>query len=133
MKKHIIDEQNGLTYTLVGDYYFPDFAIEIEKDLKEISRQISSLGKYGRMRNDYLRKNKIHEYNEMICNGTLIEHLKDTDDSAFYILEQTVKAFAEADGCDEILKATDQIKWIGLMNNYRHCAEEIIFKELIYI
>ena len=73
--------------------YIPDLALPPEEEYPP-------LGKYGRMRNDYLRKNKIHEYNEMICNGTLIEHLKDTDDSAFYILEQTVKAFAEADGCD---------------------------------
>ena len=28
---------------------------------------------------------------------------------------------------------TDQIKWLGLMNNYKHSVEEIIFEELIYI
>ena len=34
---------------------------------------------------------------------------------------------------DENLKDTDPLKWTGLMNNYKHSAEEIIFKELIYI
>lgn len=33
----------------------------------------------------------------------------------------------------ENLKDTDPLRWTGLMNNYKHSAEEIIFKELIYI
>ena len=38
---------------------------------------------------------------------------------------------AEQDGTDEELKAKDQMRWIGLMNNYKHCAEECI-QSLIY-
>ena len=34
---------------------------------------------------------------------------------------------------DENLKNTSPLKWTGLMNNYKYVAEEIIFKELIYI
>ena len=34
---------------------------------------------------------------------------------------------------NENLKDTDPLKWTGLMNNYKHTAEEIIFRELIYI
>ena len=33
----------------------------------------------------------------------------------------------------EELKATDQMKWVGLMNNVRGSAEEIVLKELIYV
>ena len=81
----------------------------------------------------YLKENKKALYSIMLMDGALNSHLHDVDEQANKILEQTVKAFAEADGCDEQLKAADQMKWVGLMNNYRHCAEEIIFKELIYI
>ena len=35
-------------------------------------------------------------------------------------------------GVTEKLKATDQMKWVGLMNNLKSCAEEIVLKELIY-
>ena len=35
-------------------------------------------------------------------------------------------------GVTEQLKATDQMKWVGLMNNIKHSAEEIILSELIY-
>ena len=126
MKKHIIDEKTGISYTLQGDYYIPDLILPPEKEYPP-------LGKYGRMRLTYLKEHKKALYSIKLMNGTLNSHLHEIDEQANKILEQTVKAFAEADGCDEELKAANQMKWVGLMNNYRHCAEEIIFKELIYI
>ena len=126
MEKYIIDEKTGISYTLQGDYYIPDLTLPPEKEYPP-------LGKYGRMRLNYLKENKNALYSVMLMNGTLNSHLRDVDTQANRILEQTVKAFAEADGCNEELKAANQMKWVGLMNNYRHCAEEIIFKELIYI
>ncbi|MFR6737814.1 MAG: TnpV protein, partial [Blautia wexlerae] len=38
MKKHIYDEGNGLSYTLHGDYYLPDLAVNEEEP---------TYGKYG--------------------------------------------------------------------------------------
>ena len=126
MQKHIIDEKTGISYTLQGDYYIPDLTLPPEKEYPP-------LGKYGRMRQTYLKENKKALYSIMVIDGTLNSHLHDVDEQANRILEQIVKAFAEADGCDEELKATNQMKWVGLMNNYRHCAEKIIFKGLIYV
>ena len=31
LKKHIIDEKTGISYTLCGDYYLPDLALLEEK------------------------------------------------------------------------------------------------------
>ncbi|MCQ2462864.1 MAG: TnpV protein [Clostridia bacterium] len=126
MEKYIIDEKTGISYTLQGDYYIPDLTLPPEKEYPP-------LGKYGRMRLTYLKENKKAQYSIMLMDSTLNSHLHDIDEQANIILEQTIKAFAEANGCDEKLKVADQMKWVGLMNNYRHCAEEIIFKELIYI
>ena len=126
MKKHIIDKNTDIGYTLQGDYYIPDLTLPTEKEYPP-------LGKYGRMRLTYIKEHKKALYSIMLMDGTLSGHLHDVDEQANKILEQTVKAFAEVDGCDEKMKAADQMKWVGLMNNYRHCAEEIIFKELIYI
>lgn len=126
MKKHIVDEKTDISYTLQGDYYIPDLTLPPEEEYLP-------LGKYGRMRLTYLKEHKKSQYSIMLMNGTLNSHLHNVDEQANIILERTVKVFAEADGCDEELKAADQMRWVGLMNNYRHCAEEIIFKELIYI
>jgi molybdopterin synthase catalytic subunit len=45
------------------------------------------------------------------------------------LMEQTK---AEA-GITEELKTSDQMKWVGLMNNVRSSAEENVLKELIYV
>ena len=132
MKDHIIDERTGIAYTLVGDYYLPDTALEFDKVLEDFGKKLSSLGKYGIQRHLYLKNDQHRLYMEMLVNGTLHDHLKDVDDSADLILKQVTEAYAEADGCDENLKASDEMRWIGLMNNYRRCAEEIINSELIY-
>ena len=39
---------------------------------------------------------------------------------------------AEAAGATEQLKASDQMKWVRLMNTCKAQAEEIIMSELIY-
>ncbi len=43
-----------------------------------------------------------------------------------------MKQMLERNTIDEELKNTNPLEWTGLMNNYKHCAEEIVFKELIY-
>ena len=40
---------------------------------------------------------------------------------------------AKASGATEELKASDQMAWVGLMNNCIACAEEIILADLIYV
>ena len=44
-----------------------------------------------------------------------------------------MKQLAERENITEELKATNQLEWVGRMNNIKHCAEEIILKELIYV
>ena len=45
------------------------------------------------------------------------------------LLVEQMKAGA---GITEKLKASDQMKWVGLMNNVRSSVEGSILKELIY-
>ena len=85
------------------------------------------------MRETYLKEHRRGTYTLLQMDGELRSHLRNVDERANEILEQTVKSLAEREKCDETLKRTDPMKWVGLMNNYRHCAEEIIFKELIYV
>ena len=46
--------------------------------------------------------------------------------------KQLLPALANDAGATDELKATDQMKWVGLMNACRNQAEEIINTELIY-
>lgn len=76
LKKHIHDEKNGLDYTLVGDYYIPDIAIE------RVSQNVTPFGKYGRMRRAFLKEYKPIMYNELVLTGKLYSHLTELDQQA---------------------------------------------------
>lgn len=68
----------------------------------------------------------------MLLDGTLRKHIVDTDMQAKERLEILMKQILDKNPIYESLKDTAPLKWIGIMNNYKQSAEEIIFKELIY-
>ena len=65
-------------------------------------------------------------------NKTLRKHIIETDKQAKRRFEILMKQMLEKNPIDENLKNTDPLKWTGLMNNYKHCAEEIVYNEFIY-
>lgn len=124
MKQHIFNEQNGLNYTLHGDVYLPDLA-PAENDHPP-------LGKYGMMRRTYLKEHQKAFYIQLQARGELWQHLREVDEQAQSMVDLIITRMAEIDGVTEELKATDQMQWIGLMNNYRHCAEEFVLRDVVY-
>ena len=48
------------------------------------------------------------------------------------MVEQLTARMAREQGVTEELKASDQMKWVGLMNNIRAAAEEVALTELVY-
>ena len=119
---------NKITYHKVGDFYLPN--LYLEKDEYEKDYQI---GKYGHLRLEYLKTHKKVEYTIMFMDKTLRKHIVDTDKQAKERFETLMAQMLEKNPIDETLKNTDTLKLVGLMNNYKHTVEEIIFKELIYI
>ena len=113
-----------LTYTRCGDYYIPDLTIS--------ETEAKPLGKYGRMRKKHLREHRQVLWNTMILSDHLYAHLREIDDTANRRLEQLMPELMKQNGVTEELKAKDPMMWVGLMNNLRSQAEEIIFEELIY-
>ena len=92
-----------------------------------------NLGKYGRMRERFLKENKPELYAELVRSGKLFDHCAEIDDTASERVSRIVKSMAQSEGLTEQMKNTDPMKWVGLMNNYKSCAEEEIYNELIYI
>ena len=116
--------ENKLTYTQMGDVLIPNLTLGEQPD--------RDLGKYGRMRRTYLKEYRPGLFNRLTLNGTLFNHLLEIEDTANSRLEQMMPGLAEAAGATEQLKASDPMKWVGLMNNCKAQAEEIIRAELIY-
>ncbi len=69
----------------------------------------------------------------MLMNGTLTQHLIDTNEVALDMMETLVKQMAASEGVTEALKRRDQMAWVGAMNNIRNRADEIVRAELIEV
>ena len=124
MKKQIYDEKNGMGYTLHGDYYLPDLVLREEEP---------TYGKYGMLRKQFLKEYRSARYQYMLLTGKLNEHLNQIDQEAREQVEMLMKQMAEKKGVIEELKVQDQMKWVGLMNNIKVSAEEIILKNTVYV
>ena len=122
MQRFITDERTGIQYELIGDYYYPCLIVE----------EPPALSKYGRMRERYLREHREILYFNLLTSGKLNEHLVDIDTSACNMVEYLIKEMAIRQGVTEKLKAEDMMRWIGLMNNIRACADEIVLNEIVY-
>lgn len=94
---------------------------------------LKDIGILGRRHYDYLRKNKPTVINVMSMNGTLNDYLKSVNEQAEEMTFQLVRQMAKAEGATEQLKATDQMKWVGMMNNIRDRANEIVLNEVIFV
>ena len=114
--------ENNLTYTRSGDYLIPDLKLEETKPL----------GRYGRMRRDYLKEHRPVLFNAMMVNGKLYPHLNEIEQTMNRRLEQIMPELMETAGVTEELKARDPMTWVGLMNTCKAQAEEILLTELIY-
>jgi len=71
-------------------------------------------------------------WNSLILSEQLYPHLTEIEETANRRLEQMMPQLAKAAGVTEELKASDPMKWVGLMNDLKTQAEEVILKELIY-
>ena len=78
----------------------------------------------------YLNKKVL--YCNLLISGKLYEHLADIDTSACNMAEYLIKEMARKQGVTEELKGKDMMRWVGLMNNIRACADEIVLKDIVY-
>ena len=125
LPKTKIDERTGIEYHLEGDYYIPNLVMPEQEKI--------TLNKYGRMRLNYLKENKKAEYSIMLMDGTLNNHLNEIQETAIERVEKIIKQLKEKSNLTEDMKNTDMLYWVGMMNNFKNQAEEIVFNELIYV
>ena len=122
--KSLFEEMGG-TYTQVGDYFIPDLALPETEEYH--------IGKYGRMRRNYLKEHRPVLYSNFLTSGTLYQHLAEIDQSCNRRMELLTHAMTRQEGVTDALKAEDQMEWVRRMNSIRSRAEEIILTELVYV
>ena len=113
-----------ITYTRQGDYLIPDLTLPTEPELP--------LGRYAMMHREDLEQHKRVTYLNLLTEGMLNQHLYEVEQTALKRLELLTKQLSMEQGVTEELKEKAPMQWVGLMNNIRSQAEEVILTELIY-
>ena len=111
-----------ITYTTVNGVQMPNLSLP----------ETEPIGRYGRMRQKYLREHRPILWNQLLMNGTLWPHLHETEEAAQRRIDLMLPKLAAEAGATEALKAADPLKWTGLMNSCKAQAEEVVLNELIY-
>ena len=113
-----------LTYTHRNGILYPDLALPEQTNYP--------IGKYGRMRLDYLKKHRRGTYTTLLTSCTLNQHLYETEQEAKQQIDLTLSLLVKERGITEELKATDPLRWTREMNSAKQSAEEIVLNEIIY-
>lgn len=115
---------NGITYTRQGDYNLPNLLPPQEPEAPS--------GKYALLRKKFLKEHRRITYTNLLTSGKLSSHLAEIQQSAQRRMEEIAAQMAKAQGVTEELKASNQMKWVQMMNNIQNAAEEMVLAELIY-
>ena len=113
-----------LHYKQIGDQFYPELKLPKQTDYQ--------IGKYGNLHLAFLKSHRRGTYTTLLTEGRLNEHLHGIDEQAAALMETEVKKLAARNGITEEMKATDQMRWVQEMNNFRACAEEFVLREVIY-
>lgn len=113
MKITYTESKNGI--------YYPNLTLS--------TGTIYSIGKYGRLYLDYLKKHRRGTYTTLLAENRLNEYLHQGDIEAREAVLKITEKIATARGIDEHLKTTDPIRWVQEMNNRKACAEEIVLQD----
>lgn len=122
MEKTVFEALGG-SYIEVNGTLIPDLVIQ----------ESESIGKYGRMRRQYLKEQHPIIFSELLLSEQLYPHLVEIDRVCRRRIELLTRQMAAQEGVTEKLKANDQLEWLRRMSSIQNRTEEIVLKELVYI
>ena len=116
-----------LTYTQVGDYLIPNLMMDGEDESEEMP-----LGKYGMLKETFLKEHHHGTYTSMLLTGRLEPHLREIGRQAQEQVDRMVAELKKQNGVNEAMKARDQMGWVQAVNSFTAQAEEIVLVEIVY-
>lgn len=122
-KNNEVIRDDRLGYLQIGDYFIPDLKLPQEN---------RSIGKYGRMRRDYLQEHNPIRFDDLVLAGKLWTYLADLNEQAQNRLQLIIRQMQEAESVNDELKENNQIAWVQAMNSIHNRAEELVLHELVY-
>jgi len=122
-KLKLFKKEKGVRYILVAGQYIPDVVEPMPGNV---------WGKFMRARARFLLNHRRDIFFRLKMEGKILEHLNWIEDEAAEMIHNIMERMLEADPIPQSLKNTDLLQWVGLMNNYRSSAEEIVMNDLVY-
>lgn len=116
------------TYREEGEYLIPNIILDDEAD----DSPEEMIGRYGMMRERFLREHRHGTYTAMLLMGKLTTHLREIDRLVGEEVECRLRQMMERQGVDEALKASDQMAWVQKVDALRVVAEEMVIQEVVY-
>ena len=123
MTNELPDEimENGIHYTLVGDYYFPSCMLGDR----------SPNGKWASMYERYLQEKHPREYVRLIWADELAALLESVQKEYEEQVAVLVREMAEAEGVNEEMKGNEQMEWVQRMEMICGRVEEVVCEEIM--
>ena len=115
----------------IGKTYFDKFALD-KSSLTVPAEEGQPVGVLGQRHKRYLKEYRPAFYNALLLSGKLNGYLADIDRQAQEQMVTVIRQMSKAQGITEVLKATNQAEWVGMMNNICLAAVEMIHDEIIY-
>ena len=122
MEKSIFEQMDG-TYREENGCLIPNLSLPESEE--------HSLGKYGQLHLDFLKKHRRGTYTTLLTECRLNEYLHEIDLQATEMINAMISKLAEKQGVGEALKARSQMEWVLAMNNIKLTAEEIVRNDLL--
>lgn len=124
MERYIYDEKNGLWYELQGDYYIPCLKLPDEERVE--------IGIWGQRHLEYIKHHRKGFYTSLVIGCKLNRYLADINKQAEEMFDTLISQYKSVEGITEELKATNQMEWVGKMNNIKQRVTESINENIIY-
>ena len=114
----------NITYTERNGIRYPDLELPEQTNYP--------LGKYARMRLEFMKKYRRGTYTTLLTEGRLNKYLHGIDIQAHELLDHIIPCLAKERGIDEDLKAYNALQWAAEMSNIKSSVEEIVLQEVVY-
>lgn len=120
-----MSNKNTIQYRQVGDYLIPNLILPPEE-------ASITLGKWGMMYKDYLKKHKTALFNSLLIQGKLYQHCAKIENQARDMYDILIEQMKEREGVTEELKEHNQWEWVRRMSNIQARAREIVNNKIIF-
>ena len=113
----------NISYERIDNYLLPNLILEKKKQY--------NIGKYGLLKLEYIKKENLGLYFDLLVSDKLNEYLHDIDTTVMEKVQKLIKELAEKENINEKLNDSNQMLWVRKMNNVKNIVEDL--KEYIYV